>query len=107
VTVIFKDLDIESLIQKIRDNAVLNKAIKFIKSNRIFVKFTSICMASIFAIVISVVSVGITVGFNVKYSGKVIATVNDTAVFESARDIAARSVESDVAEKAISAPKFT
>ena len=85
----------------------MNKTIKFIKSNRIFVKFASICLVGIFAIIISVVSVGITVGFNVKYSGKVIATVNDTAVFESAKDIAASSVDSDVAKDAIAAPKFT
>ncbi len=107
MTVIFKNLDIQKLIQKIRINAIMDKIIKFVKSNRIFVKFTSICMAGIFAIVISVVSVGITVGFDVKYSGKVIATVNDTSVFDSATDIVAKSVESEVAKDAIAAPKFT
>ena len=106
MTVIFKDFDIESLIQKIRENAVLNKAIKFIKSNRILVKFASVCFVGVIALIISVASVGIKVGFNVKYSGKVIATVDKTSVFESARDIALKNVEGDAA-KAISAPKFS
>ena len=107
MTVIFKNFDIESLIQRIRENAVLNNVIKFIKSNRILVKFASICLVGIFALIISVASVGITVGFNVKYSGKVIATVNDTSVFESAKDIAVKNVEGEAVDKAIAVPKFS
>ena len=91
VNVIFKELDVEALIEKIRNCGIISKALSFIKSNKIFVKATSLLLSGVIALVVTIVSVGITVGFNVKYSGKVIAEparedvdvpVNETLIVE-------------------------
>jgi len=107
VTIIFTGLDVETLINKIRNNTVLSNLINFIRTNRIFVKAISLCLVGVMAIVVTIVAVGLTVGFNVKYSGKVIATVHDSTVFEDAKSIAAQNVSSEDADLAIGNPKYT
>lgn len=107
VTVIFKDVDIEALIEKMRNNAFVSKSFNFIKSNKILVRLVSICLVFVIAAAVTVLSVGITVGFDVKYSGKVIATVHDSSVFESAKNIAVQNVSSANADSAIATPKYT
>ena len=77
VTVIFKNLIKEKL----------DIVFKFIKGNRILVKFTSFALVAVLSLVVSIVACGITFGFNVNYSGKNIAVVSKTAVFDKAKEI--------------------
>lgn len=107
VNFIFTKLDVESLIEKIRSSEIISKSWDFIKSNKIMLRATSFLLSAVIAVVVTIVSVGITVGFNVKYSGKVIATVQDSSVFENAKDIATEHINSAGADVAISAPKYT
>lgn len=110
MTVIFKNLDIETLskklTKKLTNNRFAARAFKFINSNRILIKFTTFCLVGLLAIMISIISVGITVGFNVNYSGKVIATVSDASVFDNAKNIAIKNVGGNGADKAITNPEF-
>ena len=107
VNVIFKELDVEALIDKIRNCGIISKALSFIKSNKIFVKATSLLLSGVIALVVTIVSVGITVGFNVKYSGKVIATVHDSSVFEDAKNIATENMSNSGADVTIGKPRYT
>ncbi len=97
VAVIFKNLIEETL----------SKASKFIKSNRILVRFTSFALVSVIALVISVISCGITVGFNVKYEGKNIAVISGTSVFEKAKDTVVSNIANENGKDAIAKPKFS
>jgi len=96
VTVIFKDLIKEKL----------DKAFKFVKGNRILVKFTSFALVAVLSLVVSIVACGITFGFNVNYSGKNIAVVSKTSVFDKAREIVLEHVEDKSTADAIENPKF-
>lgn len=96
MTVIFKDLIKEKF----------EKTFKFVKDNRILVKFTSFALVAIISLVVSIVACGITVGFNVNYSGKNIAVVRKTSVFESAKKLVLENVEDEKTAKAIKTPKF-
>ena len=106
MTVIFKDLDIEALIEKIISYPMLEKLLKIVKSNRVLVRLASICLVGLNALSISVVSTGITFGFEVEYGGKKIATVASASVYNNAKNIVVDNVNSDNAEEALSAPKF-
>lgn len=97
VTVIFKDLTIETL----------NRVSKFIKKNRILVRFTAFALISVIALVVSIVSCGITIGLNVEYSGKNIAVVSDKSVFDSAKKTVLSSIESEDSESVIEEPEFS
>lgn len=103
---IFKDSDISALLNKLVNHKFVNKALSFIKSNRILVKITSFFLVGIIAVLISVVSVGLRIGFDVNYSGKVIATVSDASVFDNAKNIAIKNVKSDNADSVITKPQF-
>lgn len=96
VTVIFKDLMMETL----------NKVFKFVKTNSILVKFTCFLLVATFSFVITVVACGITVGFNINYSGKNIAVVSQTEVFDKAKDIVLKDIEDEKAAKTIKEPEF-
>ncbi len=100
-------MSIEALKEKLLSNAVINKAFKFINLNRIFVKLAAVCLVGIISILVSAASVGITFGFNVKYSGKVIATVNNASVLENAKTLAIKTVNGKNADKVISSPKLS
>lgn len=105
MTVIFKDLDIEALIEKI--TSFFKKCGKFVKENRIAVKIVSIALIFFLTVVVDTVAVGLRFGFDVKYEGKVIATVQNQSVTEDARDIAVHNLSSENASGAISVPKLT
>ncbi len=107
VTLIFTDFDIEAVLEKLNSNAFYSKLINFIKSNKIAVKLTTLCIISVLAVVISIASVGITLGFEVEYSGKVIATVRNASVFENAKIIALENVNSEGVGKVIKKPELT
>ena len=96
MTVIFKDLIKEKF----------EKTFKFVKDNRILVKFTSFAFVAIISLVVSIVACGITVGFNVNYSGKNIAVVRKTSVFEGAKKLVLENVEDEKTAKVIKTPKF-
>ena len=97
MTVIFKDLTIETL----------NKASKFVKKNRILVSFVAFALVATTALVISVISCGITIGYNVKYSGKNIAIISETSVYDDAKAKVIANVDSENCEKELSKPTFT
>ncbi len=96
LTVIFKDLIKEKL----------DIVFKFAKENRIIMKFTSFALVALLSIVVSVVACGITLGFNVNYSGKNIAVVRKTAVFDKAKELVLESIEDEKTAKAIEKPRF-
>ena len=96
VAVIFKDLI----------NEKLDIVFKFVKQNRIFVKFTSFALVAALSLVVSIVACGITFGFNVNYSGKNIAVVSKTAVFEKAKSLVLENVEDQKTADAIEKPQF-
>lgn len=72
-----------------------------------FFKLTSVLLAGVLSVLVTVLSTGITLGFNVSYSGKQIAVIHDSAVFENAKSIAAAAVSGDSAVSEISAPKYS
>jgi len=106
VAVIFANLDLETLISKIKNNALLVKTFKFIKTNRLFVGLTSAGFALVLAAVITVVATGLTLGFTIDYSGERIATVQKVSDFDKARDLVIKSVSGNEADKSITTPKF-
>lgn len=106
VAVIFADLDLETLLGKIKNNAFLAKTFKFIKTNRLFVGLTSAGFAFVLAAVITVVATGLTLGFSIDYSGERIATVQKVSDFDKARDLVVKSVSGKEADKSIGNPKF-
>lgn len=103
---IFKDIDVEAHI-KLRIRKLGSKCLKLIKNNKIFLKAAAVCTAGLAAVAVTVLSTGITVGFNVTYAGKIIAVVRDASVFESARGIAAESVSCEYADSEISVPVYS
>ena len=103
---IFTKFDIKSFFSRISNLKYLNSTLNFIKSNRILVKITSFALVSLIAIIISFAAVGIRFGLKVSYSGKVIATVSDASVFDSAKNLALKNVNSKNADKMITKPVF-
>ncbi len=97
VTVIFKDLIEEAF----------NKASSFAKKNRILVRFTAFVLVAVTALVVSIVSCGIRIGFNVKYSGKNIAVVSATSVFYDAKEEVLNCVDAKKGEQHILEPEFS
>jgi len=87
VTVIFANLDLGAKAEKIN---------KFIKNNRMF-KFISCCVLAATAISITVLASGVTFGYTVSYSDKVIAVVSCEADFEKADAIVASRLDDKTA----------
>lgn len=101
VTVIFKNiLNKESLLN------IYSRAVAFVKNNRILARVCSLCLIGMMAVGVSVVSVGITLGFKVNYSGSFIATVRNAQVFDAAKSIAVNNIEGSDADSAIETPSF-
>ncbi len=63
---------------------MLNKTQNLIKHNKVLAKALSLVLVVILGILVSFVSCGITLGFNVIYKGTKIGVVNNTSVFDSA-----------------------
>ncbi len=97
MTVISKDLIVEAY----------TKASKFVNNNRILVRFTSFALISVIALIVSIVSCGITIGFNVEYSGKNIAVVSSKAVFNSAKKVVLSNIDSEDSDSIIDKPSFS
>ncbi len=82
------------------------KALKFAKKNRILVRFTAFTLVAFVALIISVVSCGIKVGYNVNYGGKNIAVVDNAEVFKAAKVKILSVLSNKKGEKEILSPKF-
>ncbi len=95
-----------SAIKSFKIRPLADKALNIIKTNRLAVKLISFLFVGIISVLITVSAVGITVGFDVDYSGKIIATVRDASVFASAKNIAAGRIGGHVDESEIPEPKF-
>lgn len=106
MTFILKYFDIKPYIRKFTRSKFANIVFGFIKTNRVLVKISCFLLVGLCALIISFVSVGVTVGFKVNYSGKVIATVSDASVFDSAKDIAVKNISGANADKALKKPVF-
>lgn len=96
VAVIFMDLIKDAFI----------KALKFAKKNRILVRFTAFALVAMAALVISIISCGIKVGYNVNYGGKNIAVIDNAEVFKSAKEKITTSLANKKDAKKITTPKF-
>lgn len=101
VNIIFKNLIDKNLIKD-----KLDTVFKFVKQNKILVRFTSFALVAVLSLVVSVVACGITVGFNVKYSGKNIAVVSKTSVFDKAKEMVLENIEDNKTANAIEDPQF-
>ena len=107
VTFIFKNFNIRALINKVRSYDVFNKVVEFLKNNRVLVRISAVCLVGMLSVGIAVSSTGITLGFDVKYSGKKIATVRNQTVVKQAEKIAATNVSGKAAKKAIKHPELS
>lgn len=105
--VIFNRLKVAEKVEKIAEKPAVTRFLNFAKSNRILVRLTSICLIGLIALSISLVSTGITFGFEVNYGGSVIATVASESVYENAKQIAVRTVNSAGVERALKTPEFS
>ena len=107
MTVIFRAFfDKEILTEKLSSANIFKRVLNFIKNNRIAAKVCSLCIVGMLAVGISVVSVGITLGFRVNYAGTYIATVRNAGVFDTAKSIVLELMESKNAASAIKTPGF-
>lgn len=107
MTVIFKAFfNKEILTEKLSRYNIFKRVFGFIKNNRLLVRVSSLCIVGMLAVGVSIVSVGITLGFRVNYAGSVIATVSNEGVFDAAKSIAVSHIESKDADRAIKTPSF-
>lgn len=107
MTVIFRAFfDKEILTEKLSSSNIFKRVLNFIKNNRIAAKVCSLCIVGMLAVGISVVSVGITLGFRVNYAGTYIATVRNAGVFDTAKSIVLELMDSKNADSAIKTPGF-
>lgn len=97
MTVIFKEFTVEAV----------TKASNFVKKNKILARFTAFVLVASIALVVSVVSCGITLGYNVKYSGKTVAVIGQTSVYDSAKEKVVASVNSEKCAKQLVKPEFS
>ncbi len=96
MAVIFKDLVID----------VFTKTRKFVNENRILVRFTAFALVAVVSLIVCLVSCGITLGFNVKYQDKIIATVSGKSVFYDAKEVITQNLAGNNREDVIKTPKF-
>lgn len=96
VTVIFANLNLKESFEKLN---------KFIKNNRIF-KYVTCCVLAVAAAVMTVAASGITVGYTVSYSDKVIAVVSSEADYREADAIVVSQLDEETAKEAAISPEF-
>lgn len=107
VTVIFKDIfNKEAFSEKLSELNIFGRARAFVKKNKILTKICCLSLIGMMAVGVSIVSVGITLGFKVNYSGSFIATVRNAQVFDAAKSIAVDHIEGADADGAIETPSF-
>ena len=96
VTVIFANLKFKETFEK---------ANKFIKNNRMF-KYAACCSLAFAATVMTVAASGVTVGYTVSYSDKVIAVVSSEADYNEADAIVSEQLDEETAKQAAISPEF-
>ena len=96
MTVIFTNLNLKDLFEKTN---------KFIKNNRIFRYSSCICLAVI-AVIITFWASGVTFGYTVSYSDRVIAVVSCEADYNKADAIVVNQLDEKTAREAAKNPKF-
>lgn len=101
-----KEILTENLTEKLSKYNIFKRVFEFVKSNRLFVRAGSLCLVGMLAVGVSIVSVGITLGFRVNYEGSDIATVRNTGVFDAAKNIVLEHLESENADSVIKNPGF-
>ncbi|MBQ7725733.1 MAG: peptidoglycan DD-metalloendopeptidase family protein, partial [Clostridia bacterium] len=79
---------------------------QFLKRHATALKITVFCIVGAAAVAFASVSAGITLGFQVRYNGRVIATVRSAAVFEEAKQMVLSQLESVHTDSAIAQPGY-
>lgn len=107
MTFIFKDILKKGTVKEILSQYnIFKKLFSFVKNNRIPMKMCCLCLIGMLSVGISIIAVGITLGFKVNYAGSFIATVKNSGVFDDAKNIAVDHISSDNADGAIKSPSF-
>ena len=105
MTVIFKIFSVRKHIENFNRLKLLQKSAEFIKNNKAF-KISSVCVIGLVCLSLALFFSGITVGFDVKYSGRVIGTVSNQAVCNEAKVIAVKSINGEYAHGTFAEPKL-
>ena len=96
MTVIFKNLKVKTFVSQLN---------KFIKTNRNF-KYVTCLVLAVASLVLTVAASGVTFGYTVSYSDKVIAVVSSESDYNKADAIVLDNIDEDSAKENSISPKF-
>ena len=96
MTVIFKNLKVKALIEGLN---------KFVKTNRNF-KYVTCLVLAVASVVLTVAASGVTFGYTVSYSDRVIAVVSSESDYNKADAIVLDNIDEDSAKENSISPKF-
>ena len=96
MTVIFKNLKVKTFASKLN---------KFVKTNRNF-KYVTCLVLAVASVVLTVAASGVTFGYTVSYSDRVIAVVSSEADYNKADAIVLYNIDEDSAKENSISPKF-
>lgn len=96
VTVIFKNLKVKAFVAKLN---------KFVKTNRNF-KYVTCLVLAVASVVLTVAASGVTFGYTVSYSDRVIAVVSSESDYNKADAIVLDNIDEDSAKENSISPKF-
>ena len=96
MTVIFKNLKVKTFTSKLN---------KFVKTNRNF-KYVTCLVLAVASVVLTVAASGVTFGYTVSYSDRVIAVVSSEADYNKADAIVLYNIDEDSAKENSISPKF-
>lgn len=96
MTVIFKNLKVKAFATKLN---------KFVKTNRNF-KYVTCLVLAVASVVLTVAASGVTFGYTVSYSDRVIAVVSSEADYNKADAIVLYNIDEDSAKENSISPKF-
>ena len=96
VTVIFKNLKVKAFVAKLN---------KFVKTNRNY-KYVTCLVLAVASVVLTVAASGVTFGYTVSYSDRVIAVVSSESDYNKADAIVLDNIDEDSAKENSISPKF-
>ena len=96
MTVIFKNLKVKTFTSKLN---------KFVKTNRNF-KYVTCLVLAVASLILTVAASGVTFGYTVSYSDRVIAVVSSEADYNKADAIVLYNIDEDSAKENSISPKF-
>ena len=96
MTVIFKNLKVKAFATKLNE---------FVKTNRNF-KYVTCLVLAVTSLILTVAASGVTFGYTVSYSDRVIAVVSSEADYNKADAIVLNNIEVDSAKESSVSPKF-